>query len=221
MAEKRFTVPDPRKLRNLKQYRDLSDEEFDELFEQEFEIPTETLEAMEKAIEQKIDELGEDYDLSDMKANDLRQIRSLAQVELQLDAIESQLYSIRLDSGYTVNNAALVEKLNRMASVLRSDASSIYNDLAITKKERKKDQEASVHEALENIRQKARKFAHQTMVYVFCPKCKMLLSTAWVMYKDRENLYTTQCKKCDAKLEVNLSELYETGNKNIKDILLP
>ena len=72
MAE-RLNIPDPRKMRNLMQYRDLTDEEFEKVFEDKYSDERDSAEAIqsfEEEIERKIVEFGEDYDLSDLKIND-------------------------------------------------------------------------------------------------------------------------------------------------------
>ena len=63
MGKERMVLPDKRKLRNLKQYASLSDEEFDEIWEQKLEAIEVTPEMLEKRIKERLDELAEDYDM--------------------------------------------------------------------------------------------------------------------------------------------------------------
>lgn len=218
---KRLVAPDKRKLRNLVQYRDMTDEEFNEVFEERFEIPYIQESDIEEAVEQKIKELGYDYDLNDMKINDRNLLRLLALAEIQLEYIERSLFIIRQEETYTIDNVTLVEKLNRIASGLRSDINSISDSLAISRKERRKDQETSVQDALDKLREKAKRYAERTMVYVFCPKCKLLLLSAWLQAGEKETKVDTKCPRCETKVDLVLEDLYKTGNKNLEEIKLP
>lgn len=218
---KRTTVPDKRKYRNLVQYRDLTDEEFDAVFDQQVETPFLRETDIEEAIKAKIDELGNDYDLEGMKINDRNLLRMLAQAEIQLEYIDQVLFTIRGDSSYTIDNIALVEKLNRIENGLRADITQISDTLAISRKERRKDQETSVQDALDKLRERAKEYAERTMVYVFCPSCKLLLLTAWLQSGEKKTEVKTKCPRCGEKLELILEDLYETRNRNIEDVKLP
>lgn len=220
MSKKRHVAPDRRKLRNLVQYKDLSDDEFNAIFEDRFEKPFIQTEDIGKAIDKKIEELGEDYDLEDMKINDHNLLRLLAQAEIQLEYIEQVLFEIRSEESYTIDNVTLVEKLNRIASGLRSDIGSLGETLAISRKERRKDQETSVQDAISKLRDSAKKYAERTMVYVFCPSCKLLLLTAWLQAGEKTTKVETTCPRCGEELSLVLEDLYKTDNRNIEGVKL-
>ena len=219
MKDKRMVLPDKRKYRNLKQYKDLSDEEFDKLWaekERELELSPEILEQL---VIKKIEELGEDYDLEDMKANDMVQLRALALAMIQLEDLEKIAWQTRQD--INTQSVQVLEKINRSISTLREDISKISNDLQLTRKIRKQSRETSVINAIDDLRSKARQFYKERMLYVFCPECKMLIATAWLMYSDEDNKLKLKCERCKHSFTQDLAPLYKTDNKNLEDVILP
>ena len=69
MTKERISIPDSRKIRNLKQYKDLTDDEFDEMYSQ-MKMGIEVSNDLNERIARKLEECGEDYDLDDLKFND-------------------------------------------------------------------------------------------------------------------------------------------------------
>jgi len=220
MGEKRMVLPNKKKIRNLVQYRDMTDEEFEEAWEEivlEIEVSPEML---EERVKEKLDELAVDYDMEDMKINDMGQLRSLALAQIQLDDLEQTAWVVRQKTDST--SVQILEKINRILSGLRDDISKISADLQLTRKIRKQSKESSIIDAINDLRGKARKFYQERMLYVFCPECKMLLSTLWLNYSSEEyNKLQLKCKRCKHKFTQDLVPLYKTDNKNIEDVTLP
>jgi len=220
MGEKRLVLPNKKKIRNLVQYRDMTDEEFEDAWDDivlEIEVSPEML---EKRVKEKLDELAVDYDMEDMKINDMGQLRSLALAQLQLDDLEQTAYVIRQKTDTT--SVQILEKINRILSGLRDDISKISSDLQLTRKIRKQSKESSIIDAINDLRGKARKFYRERMLYVFCPECKMLLATLWLNYSSEEyNQLQLKCKRCNNKFTQDLTPLYKTDNKNLEDVVLP
>ena len=222
IKDKRSVLPDKKKIRNLVQYRDMSDEDFDKEFEELMldNMVSSTEEELEERVQENLDEMAEDYDLDDMKANDRLQLRALALAEMQLADLEKATYYIR--QNVTQNNVIMIEKLNNTMSKLRSDISKISDDLQLTRRIRKQSQEANVISYIEDIKTRARKFYKERMLYVFCPECKFLLSTIWLLYPDQEhNEIHLECEHCGNKFVQPLSGLYERENKNLEDVVIP
>lgn len=221
MGEQRLTLPNKAKLRNLVQYRDMTDEEFDVVFDKlKDNIDKSEDINLEDRIKETIDRLALDYDLSDMKSNDMVQVRALALAQLQLEDLELEAFKVRQDAvdGTTIQ---ILEKLNRILSSLRDDITKISNDLQLTRQIRKQSKETTVIDAIKDLKTRAYKFYKQKMLYVFCPECKMLLATIWLQYPDTKTKITFTCKRCNNRFTQELSELYNTDNKNLDDVVLP
>jgi len=211
------------RVKNLEQYKDMPDDEFEAEFQRLYgsgpQKPVD-LEYLEKRIQEHIDQLGEDYDLDDMKINDKIQLRELILSMIQAEDIEMLVYGERQNVDPT--NIVVLEKLNKMLSTLKSDISAISEDLQLTKKARDRSKSTSVVERWKDLSQKAHEFYKKKMLYIFCTECRMLLSTLWLNYSENtENMITLKCERCGHQEIVKLNQLYFTENKNVDDILIP
>jgi hypothetical protein len=228
MGSEQLIGRDKNRMRNLKQYKDLSDEEFDKVFGDLIDADTaeqvlllRTDEEIEELVDEKLGEFGEDYDLSDMKINDRLVLRNLIRSIISLEDFED--ISINLRSN-TLNrdNVIVFDRLSNIMSRLRSDISDMQNDLGLTRKMRKDSREEDFISYLENLKAKARKFYKQKSLHIFCPECKFLLATVWLLYPDAENEIDLWCKHCGHFLyNLRLNELYKTDNQNIDDVEMP
>lgn len=221
-ATKRFTIPSKKKLRNLVQYRDMTDAEFDEVWENRT-VEVDSSEEFEVKIKEKLSEFEDDYDLSGMKVNDIANLRSLIQLTITLEDYEQKLFATRAeDSG--VSNIQYAEKLTKIMSILRDDISKIQNDLKITRKVRTSDRDISVIAFIDELKQKARKFYKAKMNYIYCPECNMLLGTVWSLYPTKSK-YSFVCQrtlateeKCNTKFEVTVEELIKNKGTNSLEV---
>ena len=221
----------PKSLRNLPQYKDFSDEELLEVIESRKEKYKEDIlgEDFEERIKNKIEELTEDYDLSDMKSNDLLILRALAQSLISLEDFELMAYEERQNIGN--DNIMTVDKVQKIISDLRRDVSNQQTDLKISRKVRKSDDREDVIQTVETLKEKAQRFADQKMRYIVCPKCDMLLATIWVQYPEVDNVLTFQCNRrkggrepevlCNHRFSVDTRGLWATKLASNKPEVLP
>lgn len=198
----------------------MSDEEFDEMYK---DLESEEVDEaeLEEAIEEKLSEFDNDYDLSDMKINDRIILRNLIISMISLEDLDLQFASIRRK--LTDSNILLVDRVAGVMSKLRTDISKMQDDLKLTRRIRKEGGEENFMTWLENTRNKAEKFYKQKHLYIFCPKCRRLEATVWLLYPDEATEISFHCgnKKCGHEYTVYLSDLYETDNKNLEDVVIP
>jgi len=212
------------RLKGLKQYRGLSSEEFDKVMAQKA-LGIDISEEFEKRIANKMQEFDNDYDLSDLKINDKDILRALIQAQITLEDYEQFQFKVR-SAGISEANVMANEKLQRAMSDLRDDISKLQNDLNITRKIRKSDQDVSVLTYIDGLKEKAKKFYASKMSYIFCPKCNMLLATVWTLYPENErNKIALICErilddgsKCGEKIIIGTRELSEKRGTNKKEI---
>jgi hypothetical protein len=225
---------DYNKLRNLRNLKDMPQEEYDEWYARKVTgIAIDKV--FEKRIQDKIDEFGKDYDLSDLKANDMMMLRALAQKLIFLDDLEQASYLIRVgglvsvdDHTESVNLGKISElkNLNDTASAITKDIISLQENLNISRKSRKNDKESSVISELERLKKAASEFYEQRMFYIFCPKCKELLATAWFLYpEESRNKIRLRCNRkpdgetiCGGTLLIGSKELLEKRGINIQEV---
>jgi len=225
VSSSRLNIQSKASMRNLHQYKGVSDEEFDEIYSQIVAGVTKNQE-FEKRIQRKINEFGKDYALDELNSNDKLQLRALAQAMINLEDSEIEAYNIRSE-GISLDNITLLEKLSKMMSELRSDISNLQDDLKITRKIRKSDKEVSVINYLEDLKIKAREFYASRMSYILCPKCGMLLATVWTLYPDEKtNRITLVCNRvldngesCNTRFTVTTRELLENKGSNRPELM--
>jgi len=219
----RHVVPDKRKLRNLKQNKGLTDEEFQEMYDKKY-LSVEKSNVFEKQINDKLKEFETEYDLTDMKVNDRASLRALVQAVIALEDYEQILFQLRTaDEGINADNIYSFEKVSKVSSDLREDINKLQMELKISRRSRKSDADASFIDYLESVKAKAKKFYESKMAYMYCPKCHTLLGTIWTLYpEDKRNKIRLMCNrdiddglKCDGEIVIGTKELLD--NKGHSD----
>jgi len=225
MGEKRLTIPNKTKMRNLIQYKDMSDEDFDTVFAKKVLNVSPSME-FEKRILKKLSDFEKDYDLNDLKINDMDTLRALVQAQIALEDYEQVLYKER-SSSVSLDNIVMIDKIQKVMSDLRSDISSFQNDLKITRKFRKSDQETSIISFIDSLKAKAKKFSESRMSYIFCDQCKMLLATVWTLYPEsNKNKLRFVCHRptengeiCGGVVTISTKELFDAGGTNHPELM--
>lgn len=225
--DRRGKSKNPKKLRNLPQYRDLSDDEFQKAISnlEAKELGIGISRIFEDRIEEELAKFENDYDLSDLKINDRAVLRNLVQSIIALEDYEQQSFQLR-GLGISPDNALAYQKLQDIMSTLRTDISKMQNDLSITRKHRKSDQETSVLAYIDSLKDKARKFMESRQSYIFCDKCNTLLGTIWTLYPNNNNKITLICSQkdkdgvpCGNKVIVGTKEMLENRGSNRPEIM--
>jgi hypothetical protein len=216
----------PQSLRNLRPYKNLSDEEWLEKFPETLEQINKSA-PFERDINRKLEEFSKDYDIEDLKFNDREQLRALCQAMLTLESLEQRLYLVRIKDDMTQVDIVMMDKLNNMMSSLRKDISKMMDDLKISRKIRKGEREETVLGEIARLKKAAADFYEKRMAYIFCKECKMLLATIWTNYpNDKKNRISLVCNrtlptglKCNTRTSVTTKELLKNRNRNIEGIV--
>lgn len=207
----------PAQLKNLPQYRNKTKEELEEISENLYYGNTEA------RVQETLDTIINDYDVSDLNANDEMSLQNLAQIFVRLDHVERLI-----DAAMTSRDSIEVQRLNNIASVLRKDASQLQGDLNITRRARKGDDDLNVLDQWEDLKRRATKHMESRLAYVFCPTCKMLVANIWCLDWEANNVLRFHCTRvvdrdsgttCDTKFRVTSKELRENKHKNIESVL--
>ena len=188
-------VRDPRKLRNLVQYRDMTDAEFAaSTYKGNFGSKEDYVEFL-KRVKVKYDEFEKDYDLSDMKFNDTETLMSLCTALVTKSDYEEILFDLRQGEIKGGFDLTLIEKFSTFISNLERDCSKMQDDLKITRKSRKKTKEESARTELDRLKKLAEKYYENIMQYIYCEKCSMLLATIWFLYLQGDNKISLTCDR--------------------------
>ena len=154
-------------LKNMKQYKDLSEEDFEKMFE-ERQYAVNLTKGFEDRIQKKIAEFSEDYDIDDLKINDKETLRAFVQAIIALEDYERFIFDIRTEGDIGQANINVVDRISKIMSDLRKDISRFQEDLNITRKIRKSDKESSVVAYIANLKEQARQYYDSKLSFIFC-----------------------------------------------------
>jgi hypothetical protein len=161
-----------------------------------------------------------------MKINDHEALRALVQAQISLEDYEQYVYKARQEGMGDFDNILKIDKITKIMSDLRADISKLQDDLKITRKIRKSDQETSLLNYIDSLKEKARKFHELKENYIFCPECNMLLGTIWTLYPNQNNKIELVCKRpldnggvCNNVVKVTTKQMLENKGTNKKEIL--
>ena len=215
MSKKQMNIES---LRNLPQYRGKTDIELEKIRAKLVEGDTSDREA---AI---LENFEDNYDLSDMTANDLLSLKNLIQYYIYLEQLNKAIRQALVDS-----ETRNVDQLIKITERIQSQISSIQTNLAITRKQRKSDKEQDIVSAWEDLKLRAKKFLSERLSYVYCDKCRMLLANVWFLYPEEEkNVLRLRCNRtidstsgevCGNVLTVTSQFLADNGNRNVEEVL--
>ena len=222
---KRLNVPDKKKMRNLTQYKNISDEEYDAVYNRLI-LGVEVSKEFEKRVESKMAEFQESYELSELTSNDRMMLRALSQALINLEDYEQMSYTVRI-GGIDNTNILAMEKLNNVMTNLRRDISKMSDDLMINRSKRDTEKTQSVINFIDDMKRKAKTYYEQKMSYILCPKCHMVLGTIWTQYPlDERNKITLVCGRryengttCGEKVTVRTDEMLKTKGTNVPEAL--
>lgn len=189
-----------KKLRNLPQYKDYSEEELQKIADS----ANVRLVADEK-INQLMKKFAEDYDLDAMNINDKLALEVLCGIYLQ---IHENLGEIELAK--RKKNWKLIDQLIDVNKSLVGNISTLEKQLGISRTARGKDKESSVFAYIDGLREKAQRFLEEKLRYFYCPKCSMLLATMWFLYPEENNQIHFTCGRCKKEITYFTDEFCST-----------
>ena len=173
-------------LRNLPQYKGKTEEELERIqhiiFHGDFD----------ERVKDVFTSFEDDYDLSDMTANDKLSLTETARIFVLLDDMEKALKR-ELNEGET--DWIRFEKINKIAATLRDDVSKLQRDLSITRKSRQDSEGQSVADFVMDLKVRAKSFLADRLCEVYCPKCSMLIAKVWFLYKEADNSLSLTCSR--------------------------
>lgn len=196
-------------LRNLPQYKGKTDEELEQIQHTIFHGD------FDERVKDIFTSFEEDYDLSNMTANDKLALTETARIFVLLDDMEAALKR-ELNEGET--DWLRFEKINKIAATLRGDVSKLQQDLNITRKSRQDSEGQTVVDFIIDLKERAKTFLADRLCEIYCPECKMLLAKVWFLYKDTENTLELTCGREDCGHKFSVTNADFVNNKNLKDI---
>jgi hypothetical protein len=187
-------------LRNLPQFKGMSDSEI---------LAATTRRDVRSKVEERIDKLGEEFDLSDMQYHDLLLLERFFTALIRLEEAEADLEDRYEDLG--ANEKAREEAA---LSTLRNDILKMQNELGISKLRRAEQLEDNPVLLFDDIRSRAKKFLEERLCWVNCPVCGMQLTKVHFTYPKVSNTLTLICGRCEHEFKITSEEILEAESKN-------
>jgi hypothetical protein len=134
---------------------------------------------------------------------------------ITVEELNKMAYDLRVD-GISQDNVLVVEKINRMITEQLTAISKMQDDLKITRKYRKGQENESVLAFIDVLKKKAKEFYDKKMFIVTCPKCKKWIFSGWFLFPDSKNKIVLTCTsvtddggKCGEVITITSKELLE------------
>jgi len=188
--------------RNLRQYADLTDEEFEDRWAEinsksnnPLNLDGGNFEEFNTRVEEKMEAFGKDYDLTDMKYNDTQILRRLCSDLVTLEDYEKIIFELRSSDEINYDVLSIVDTLTTVIDKLNKGISKMQDDLKISRKARTSDKELDLISEIESQKKAASKYLTKVMSYIYCEKCNMLLSTTWSLYPEENNMLSFTCHR--------------------------
>jgi RNase P subunit RPR2 len=195
----------------LKQYQGMTEEEV-------FEAYADSKNQDYDRIKRLKEKMALDYDLDDLNANDQASLDDLCTLFIRVEDMDNLIAAeMRKEEPDHYN----IQNMSKTVSQWRDSISKMSQDLYITRKARRGDNETSVVASFQNIKERAKTLFEERLSYIYCPKCKMLLANSWFLYPENGNSITLTCGRpgCNHKFTVTSRELLEKGNRNLEELL--
>jgi len=131
-------------------------------------------------------------DLND--ANDKSTLDIMLKTEIMIDDLQEQI-QILIDEN-AVENAGNIKKL---ADLLRDATGTITNlqrTLAIDRRSRKVEEEASVADYLRSLKREAYEFMDKRIIKSYCPDCRVMVGRIYPVHDHTAFSVSFQCSQC-------------------------
>ena len=197
-----------KRLRNLKLYKDKTDEEILAMLA-ERKASTIPVTKQEKVYQQRFDEklkvLQEEFGLDMNTANDVEMVNNLIRQMLQAENTDKDILNIQEKQNKNKDDVATLKALGDFQRDVQITIADLQDKLGITRKVRKEKAMDDVPKFIDDLLFKAKNFWERKTVAVECPKCNIELLRYWLNFpaKTTKNSFISECPHCGDKVVYN------------------
>lgn len=207
MDEKEEVVVSPeklRKLRNLKYFREWTDEQIIDYIKNRKkndvpppnpvdivkEIPAAEEDKKEITLNEKeynemfrkyFNKYKKELDVDMNKANDIESLRALVRFIIQAEQVDKAIFNEQRKDN---PNTLVLKHLGDFQRTVQQNVNEIQDRLGISRKQRKEKQVDSLPVYIKGIQDKAKKFWERSTTPVRCEKCRIELGRYWLNFPD-------------------------------------
>lgn len=197
-----------KRLRNLKMFKDKTDEEIYEFYRNrepkatppevplEVELSISTDEEYEKRYRNKLRTLQSEY--GDMNESDKELLRTLARLAVQLEISNKQIIRMQQDDDIDTRN---LKNLGDYQRQLVQSLNDLQDKLGIARKQRKETKVDDVAIFMQDLKVRAKTFFDKKTIQIRCEKDGIELMRYWLNFPDQAELihFEGTCWKCGEK----------------------
>jgi len=205
-----------RKLKNLKMFRNMSDEEVREyirnrpkpvkptepLFKADTPV-TEEIEYDKKEYERRFQQYMKKYlkeygvDMND--ANDAQALEALVRLIIQAEVVDVNIMKLQSGKGF---DSRTLKNMGDYQRSVQTSITELQDRLGISRKMRKDKQVDDIPQYIRELQLKARDFWNRTTTSVRCQKCQVELARYWLNFPDRVEQINMEieCDNCHEKV---------------------
>lgn len=199
-----------KKLKNLKPYRNKTDEEIRAIFAARVQVtppvksastgrkePSST-EEYDKKFNKKLLQIQNEYTLDMNDSNDTENLRNLVRQQIQLENVVRDIEAIQKKEVLATDDYLKLEKLGKFQSGILSSISTLEDKLGISRKFRKEKKADDMPVFMNDLLARAKEFFEKQTIEIRCPTCKIELSRLWLNFPNLKNEVemSLECFKC-------------------------
>lgn len=163
------------------------------------------------------------YNLDNMTPNDEATLDALLTSINRKKELDRRIEVLLSSDNLSDSELFQIKTLQELSGKLTGEVSALQETLKISRKSRG-EKEQDVRNFIEKLKQDARRYAENKFQWIFCPKCKTLVSMVWWLDQDADQTIEITCPRkldghtCGHKFKVSSSELKAQGGRNYSEI---
>lgn len=202
-----FDAAKIKKMKNLKPYRDKTDEEIIAILRaRESKTPierkTKAPDTYDKMFKQKFDELRKEFALDMNNSNDVEYLRMLVRLLIQNENLARDIDEFQKRDHMTPEDYRSLKNLGDTQTGVINAINNIQDKLGISRKQRKEKQDDDIPKFIEGLLDKAKKSFDAKTTVVSCPKCQIELMRLWFNFPHLDNKIQAnlRCWRCEEEI---------------------
>jgi hypothetical protein len=198
-----------KRLKNLKLYRDKTDEEIIEMLKnRQASVPKQSSSkerTYEDRFNEKLDNLTREFGVDMNNSNDPLMLENLVNQLLQAEDTNKDIRAVQSKENKTKDDILTLKALGDFQRDIQMTIADLQDKLGITRKVRKEKAVDDIPQFLDNLLDRAKRYWADKTHPVMCPKCDIELARYWLNFPELTTItyFTCECPHCGEKVEYN------------------
>lgn len=200
-----------KKMKNLRPYRDKTDEEIAEIIKARESDKVETKQTRnkkqsddyDKRFQIKLDELMIEFSVDMNNANDKEALMTLARLQIQNENAARDIDNIQRKDSLRDEDYRSLKNLGDFQLGVARSIGDLQDKLGISRKQRKEKVESDFPQWIEALMKRGAKTFEEKTTVVRCPKDFIELARVWYNFPNKQNetQMSLECPQCGEQIE--------------------